>query len=237
MRIERKHCVPDDIADVVLGIAQEFLSAEPRSPRRAQQVTSLYLDTPSLTFLQWHVDRSPARFKLRVRAYGDAPYPNVYVEVKQKDGVVSQKRRAAVRATALCAVLNGVCLSECRAAVEEADALDEFVWRTIRYGATPKVLTRSVRESWRAEDETAVTADRFVAFRRAYGRDALYARDGWRRMPLPQHAGMATTILELKHGAQPPLWMADIARRLTPWRTSFSKYATAMAHLAPWERC
>ena len=39
-----------------------------------QAITSLYLDTPSLTFLRWHLEGASERFKLRVRAYGSAPH-------------------------------------------------------------------------------------------------------------------------------------------------------------------
>lgn len=237
MRIEVKHCVPDAVAEEVRDVAQRFLRTEPGARAGGtQQITSLYLDSPSLTFLRWHLDRVPTRFKLRVRAYGETPYSTVYVEVKQKHGVLTRKRRAAVHGGELGRILDGRRLAVSSPDDSQTRALDEFVWRMLRFGATPKVMTRSLRQSWRGFDETAVTADRAVAFRAAYDRRALHVREGWRQMPLPEQTGDAATIVELKYGGQPPAWMATLLRRLAPWRTSLSKYATAMTHLAPWER-
>lgn len=242
MRVELKYCVPEDVAAHAARIASLFLPPDRQAGGETQPIASLYLDTPSLTFLRWHLDGAPERFKLRVRAYGAAPHPIVYAEVKRRSGALSRKRRARVLRCAMQALLDGsgppstVCGDRA-----ETSALHEFVWRTVTFGAAPRVLTRSIRESWRGSrwnetwDETAVTIDRSVTFRRANRREILCPGDGWHPLPLPQHAGRATAVLELKHGPHRPAWMASLVRELAPWRTSYSKYVVAMRCLRPWQ--
>ena len=241
MRVELKYCVPEDVATHVGRIASLFLRPDREAADERQAIASLYLDTPSLTFLRWHLDGVPERFKLRVRAYGAAPHPIVYAEVKRKSGVIGRKRRARVSRCAMQALLDRsgppfTVWNDC----EETSALHEFVWRTVTLGAEPRVLTRSIRESWRGGrrnetwDETAVTVDRVVTFRPAGPREILCPGDGWQPLPLPQHAGRTTAVLELKHGTHPPAWMASLVRELAPWRTSYSKYVVAMKCLHPW---
>lgn len=238
MRVELKYCVPEDVATHALRIASLFLRPDRNAAAETQAITSLYLDTPSLTFLRWHLDKVPERFKLRVRTYGVAPHPVVYAEVKRKRGFVCGKRRACVRRNAMWSLLDGSGLPlPIEHGREERSALHEFVWRRVTFGATAKVLTRSVRESRRGGpgDETAVTVDRSIAFRRARPRETLCPEDNWHLMPLPQHAGQTTAVLELKHASIRPAWMANLVRELAPWRTSYSKYVVAMGRLHSWE--
>jgi hypothetical protein len=243
VRVELKYCVPEDVAARVLRTARLFLRPDNQAAGETQAITSLYLDTPSLTFLRWHLEGASERFKLRVRAYGAAPHAIVYAEVKRKCGVICRKRRVAVQSDAIRALLDGAGVPPSVASDRDL-ALHDFVWRKVTFGATPKVLTRSIRESWRdgGGGETAVTVDRSVTFRRAAEPatlcpDTLCPERGWQPMPLPQHAGRTAAVLELKHGVNLPAWMAIVIRELAPWRTSYSKYVVAMRHLQPWPTC
>jgi len=238
-RLELKYCVPEDVADAALGVARLFLRPERGLAHgEAQIVTSLYLDTPDLRFMRAHLDGAHDRFKLRVRAYGPPPWPEAFAEIKQKRGGICRKRRAPVPAEHLHDVLSGADLSFARVLRRDAAAaLQEFVWRRLTCGAEPMVLVRSHRESLRgsSDDQIAVTVDRSVAWQRATRLDMHVDPGAWRHVLLPQHAGPATAVLELKHARRPPAWMSPLIARLAPWRVSFSKYVAAATALRVWE--
>ena len=90
---------PEDVAACVLRTARPFLRLDDHLAGETQAITSLYLDTPSLTFLRWHLEGASERFKLRVRAYGSAPHTIVYAEVKRKWASSAASAASPFRAT------------------------------------------------------------------------------------------------------------------------------------------
>jgi hypothetical protein len=207
-RLELKFCVPDLVAIDALDFARAHLDPEPLAQGHQQRVTSLYLDTPDLTFLRWHRERAGDRYKLRIRRYGDLPVNTLFVEVKFKTKSVGRKYREAFDAHELDTVV-GRCLEE--------------------YGATPQTLVSSVREALRDPAMgTAVTVDRALRFQPIRHGDLVGATRAWRALPVPPCSDQPPALLELKYEAGPPVWMSALIDRLAPWRVSYSKYATAM---------
>jgi len=214
-RMELKYCVPAPVSDYVLDVARAYLVPDVLALGRRQRVTSLYLDTPQLTFLRWHRDRADDRFKLRIRRYGEQPAPTLYAELKRKTGSVVRKRRAGFPTKSLHAVLEG--------------------WSALS-GATPKMLVTCVREPLRDPDsETAVTVDRALRYQPTGRADLIGDPRAWRPIPLPYTS--STALVEVKYGVNPPPWMAALIVQLAPWRVSFSKYAAAMNRCAAEEIC
>jgi hypothetical protein len=228
-RVELKHAVPETIAAQAVEWASSFLPPDP-SHAGPQRVTSLYLDSPELTFYRWHVDQCTDRFKLRVRCYGDAPCHRVYAEVKQKAGGVGSKSRAPLTVSALSALLSDV-PGDCPPLPADP-ALDEFLACRRAYGAAPTMMIRSTREAWRDNDvagELAVTVDRQIAYRPATDIDLLAQARSWNALRLPQRdAEEARAILEIKYADRPPAWMDALLRYIAPYRLPFSKYAAAV---------
>ena len=70
VRVEFKYSVPEGMAMWALQWSGVFLDRD-RGLMGPQLITSLYLDTPTLTFFRWHREQRPDRFKLRIRGYGD----------------------------------------------------------------------------------------------------------------------------------------------------------------------
>ena len=240
LRIEAKHCVPESVAAEVSRMARRFLQPERfAQPREPQEIRSLYLDTPTLTFFRWHVGQALDRFKLRVRAYGSRQPEYVYAEIKRKTRSVSHKRRAEVPFSVLSSGLESVDLLHLELPSRCATInLRQFIRYRIIYGAVPQLITRSIRESLRgaANDPTAVTIDRSVSYQPT--RDFDFAPDPkrWRTIALPHKVEPTTAIVEVKHGHSPPAWLVSILQRLNPWRTSFSKYIAAIKDLEPWHQ-
>ncbi|HYE87315.1 MAG TPA: VTC domain-containing protein, partial [Vicinamibacterales bacterium] len=194
-RFEIKYCVPHQVADAVLDVARLFLLPEPGLVAgQSQLITSLYLDTPELTFMKWHLEDAPDRFKLRVRAYGPSPWRTVHAEIKQKHAFISRKRRVEIPVGQLDQLLMGADLRFAdRYSHADAAVLEEFSWHQLTLHATPALLLQTSRESLRGAmgEATAVTVDRQVVWQ-PHRLRTLRATGGWRLLPLPQSAGPAS---------------------------------------------
>ena len=163
-------------------------------------MTSLYLDSPHLTFLRWHRLGATDRFKLRIRRYGDQPTPTLYAEVKRKTGSVVHKRRAAFPVDSLHLVLGSSYVPSSEAMPGDSDDLKEFVRHRSRCRATPRVLVTCVRESLRdAMDGTALTVDRDLRYQPNRRADLAGTPCAWRPIPLPGHSGTEMALVELKY--------------------------------------
>lgn len=237
-RTELKYCAPIPIADIALDVARGYLAYDALALGPRQRVTSLYLDSPHLTFLRWHRLGATDRFKLRIRRYGDQPTPTLYAEVKRKTGSVVRKRRAAFPVNSLHLVLGSSYVPSSEAMPGDSDDLKAFVRHRARCRATPRVLVTCVRESLRdAMDGTALTVDRDLRYQPNRRADLAGITCAWRPIPLPGHSGTEMALVELKYSTTPPPWMDALIGRLAPWRVSFSKYAAAMSESVPAEIC
>jgi hypothetical protein len=233
-RLELKYCLPDEEAVRILRVASLFL--EPDRGRAApQRITSLYLDSPTLTFLGWQRTRRPDRFKLRLRCYGDLPPAVVYAEVKGKLGRRVHKQRAAIPASSVRPLLEDAMVPVPPAEPLQAPpGLEAFGGRMRAFGAAAQVLLRVERESLRGATEDpalGVTVDRCLEYQRWQRPNVGGDPGAWSRLPLPLDCPRACAVLELKHGSQRPAWMHAVMGALAPWRRSFSKYAAAMAEV------
>lgn len=235
-RVELKHAVPEAVAAQALDWSRAFLGPDRGAPG-LQRVTSLYLDSPELTFYQWHRQRRTHRFKLRVRGYGDQPADRVFAEVKENAGHVRRKSRAELPAAALAPFLISGDRTPCGCA--SGAARDEFTGRSRAYGARPTVLVSCMREALRetgAAGEVAVTVDRRLVYQATARADLVAGPAGWRALMLPVRPGPNLAIVELKYVDCPPAWMATLLRHLTPYRVSFSKYAAAVRQHEAWSQ-
>jgi hypothetical protein len=225
-RFENKYALPATVATQVLEHARQFLSPD-RGLDGPQRISSLYLETPDLTFYQWHNDRRADRFKLRIRGYGEALSRSVYLEIKRKSGELVRKRRAEVQLAKLSRVLAG-------AESADSSALREFLKVHREFDVQPKVLISCLRTAFRGRNaygEVAVTADREIVCQPAFRYELVGDQDAWRPLVLP---GEAVSIVELKYVHEPPAWMVGVMSQLLNHRVRFSKYATAMEqHVAP----
>lgn len=237
-RTELKFCVPGPIAGAALDVARRYLAPDALALGPRQRITSLYLDTPRLTFLRWHRERAADRFKLRIRRYGDSPAPTLYAEVKRKTGSLVQKQRAAFPSDALRLVLESSDVTVWNAWLYRKGDLEAFVRHRSQCAATPRMLVTCVRESLRDPTTAiAVTVDRDLRYQAIRDGDLGGDDRGWQPIPLPAILGHGTALIELKCGPTLPLWMDELVSQLAPWRVSFSKYAAAMNAYLPAGSC
>lgn len=221
--MEVKYSVPEDLAAWALKWSGVFLRRD-FGLTGPQEITSLYLDTPTLTFFRWHREERTDRFKLRIRGYGDSTRTQVWAEIKRKTGGVIHKERAPLSIQALDSVLRGE---------SSSSDLAEFVRRRRAFHASPRLLLNCQRDALRekrASGEIAVTVDRFIRYQPTQRYDLVGSPQLWRTVVLPSPAGPALAIIEVKYMIEAPTWMATLMRRLAPYRVGFSKYRAAMQH-------
>ena len=221
MRVELKYSVPENLAAWALRWSGVFLERD-TGLAGPQQITSLYLDTPTLTFFRWHSEQRADRFKLRIRGYGEGTRDCVWAEIKRKAGVVVYKQRAVISTVALDSVLRGEAPSS---------ELEEFVKRRQAFHAAPKLLLNCQRDALRhksASGEIAVTVDRSIQYQPSCRHDLVDDPHRWRAVVLPCPAEPAQAIVEVKYMHRPPTWMTTLMLRLRPYRVGFSKYRAAM---------
>jgi VTC domain len=228
-RTEIKYIVSNELAVEVLRTARQYLQPD-RGLTEPQRITSLYLDSPDFTFLQWHQEARRNRFKLRIRGYGETPN-RLYAEIKQRIGDVGCKRRAEFSPAALKFVL-GSGDGRVRASLGDFyPDLTEFIQKRNAFRAEPKVMVRCFRQSFRQEGstgETAVTGDYQIASRAASDWDVSAAANAWEPVLLPGHNESETAVIELKYNQEPPVWMNSLMLNLAPHRVRFSKYRAAV---------
>jgi hypothetical protein len=228
-RTEIKYIVSNELAAEVLRTARQYLQPD-RGLTEPQRITSLYLDSPNFTFLQWHQEARRHRFKLRIRGYGEMPNL-LYAEIKQRIGDVGRKRRAEFSPAAVKFVLEGGG-GRVRASLGDFHPdLTEFIQKRNAFRAEPKVMVRCYRQSFRQDGstgETAVTADCQIASRTASDWDVSGAATGWEPVLLPGRDASEATVIELKYSQKPPAWMNSLMLDLAPHRVRFSKYRAAV---------
>jgi hypothetical protein len=227
MRVELKYSVPEDLAAWALRWSGVFLRRD-GGLTGPQKITSLYLDTPTLTFFRWHCEGRSDRFKLRVRGYGDNTRQHVWAEIKRKADRIVHKQRAPLPVLGLDSLLRGELPAD-----TPSGALQEFLNRRKIFHATPKLLLTCERDALRekgAAGEFAVTVDRKIQYQPTGRHDLLDDPNGWRPVKLPRRGDWdnpAVAIVEVKYMNQAPAWMATLMSRLAPYHVGFSKYRAA----------
>jgi hypothetical protein len=219
-RHELKYAVAESTAIEVIQWTSAFLQRDRGIPG-AQRITSLYLDTPSLAFYQWHEERRKERFKLRVRTYGDGGQA-AWLEIKRKTAGVVRKERQEVPMAILDSLL--------RSTESSNQTCNAFLTERVKRQATPRMLLRCSRDAFRektAAGEIAVTVDRDIVCQPTSRYD-MVAPSNWRPVQLPALADAAMAIVEVKFQQQPPVWMATLMESLAAMKVSFSKYHAAV---------
>lgn len=191
-------------------------------------INSLYYDSPSLMLYRDSATGVKNRFKLRVRAYGDAPGQPAFFEIKRRiDGAV-RKSRGKLSGVQVQDFLHGISDGGLWDGIgaRDAEALHRFRDLMDRVCAAPKVYVRYMREAYvgREEGGVRVTFDREIhtAPYDGPGGNLWVGNGGWR--PL----AVSDVVLEVKFNGAFPHWILDMIRRFDLLRCSMSKYVAGV---------
>lgn len=207
-----------------------------KSPTGGYLITSLYLDSPYLTFHQAKSRKDLNRMKLRIRIYDNQSDGPVFFEIKRKIKGIIQKRRVMVQRRDWPRFMDGGTeLLDAATTARDAGALQEFLALKDRFLAFPAVLVKYAREAYQGEidDYSRVTFDSRLMCLRPSGYVFAAGVDGWDAIdgPLALERYNSGVVLELKFANRAPLWMVDVVQRFGLQLRGFSKYSTSIDQL------
>jgi SPX domain protein involved in polyphosphate accumulation len=235
-RYEYKYPIPEHLHDAIV----QFVSCYTRpdaftqtGERNRYTITSLYLDSPDLTFHRAKAHRELNRVKLRIRTYGEQSDGPVFLEIKRKiKDVIFKRRVGVVGPDWYDRWQNGEEFLSDPTNPRNRDVAQEFLKLMDQYSAQPAMLVRYTREAYESliDDYARVTFDRKI---RCHMPDHYHLNAplrSWMDVDDPMTMGMAHSgsVLELKFANHPPFWMIELVKRFGLRRRGFSKYSSSV---------
>jgi hypothetical protein len=227
-RLELKYLLDEVLAEKVRRAVAAFCTPDKHNGRRGRGywISSLYFDSPTLSFFRANEREDGDRFKLRARIY--QPGGDVHLEIKRKRGDVVRKDRVIVAddgwADAACGFgrpLHGSASQERK--------LTSFAQLVAQYGAEPRMVVEYEREAYGSPDAeyARVSFDRKVAYFPTRHYDFESGRNRIRQLSMGAGERSAAVLVELKCETLMPAWMVDVIRRYELNRVGISKYSQA----------
>jgi len=221
-RFECKYWIPEGQVPSLCALLDAQMIPDAfalKSDDHAYDIHSLYLDTPGLKLFHAAKQGERNRFKLRLRFYDHAP-ETVFAEMKSRKGEVIQKKRSAVPAADVPALVLGHLPSQYPPA--EYDALLSFSRSSALLAARPLSCVSYRRQAWQAAEDGSqirVTLDRAV--RSEIRKHFVFTPAGADAVPL--FSGYQ--ILELKYTNRFPGWFHELVWRFNLLQCGAAKYA------------
>ena len=230
-RYEMKYRIPPDLVEPIRDEVLRYCDPDEANLGGRYIISSLYLDSPSGRLYHETQNRTPRRFKLRVRRYaqGDAHF----LEIKRRVKDVIVKSRVHLPGSLWPAAFQDPRLCPHAPGTRKRKDFDEFVTRSLYLHARPSVTVRYEREAFvsRTDRYGRVSFDHRLEGAPGISWTVPY-RDGpeWRRLDAPNRYGIPQSgvVLELKTETIVPIWMVQIVRRYGLKREGFSKFGTAV---------
>ena len=236
-RYESKYVIPRSLVGPIRDFIRPFCEPDPHTRGTPPEyvITTLQLETPNYALHFAKENEMDARFKLRVRTYGEIGSAPVFAEIKAKYERTIVKARACVPFEAWTeALVYGTRVPRVfRNVRQEIDFLTfrRVVWET---GARPETLVRYTRESYTAPVDAyvRVTFDRRLQYQRTaswtdFGRGGV-----WRGMDSTTAQGFGLpysgVVLEIKTYNTVPAWTIELVKRFDLSRSGNCKYSTAV---------
>lgn len=237
-RFELKYWITEPLARRVLDFAMPYLKRDAYAvTREAQRNTTLYLDTRGFRFCENHLNLSPDRSKLRIRAYG-RPYSKLaFFEVKRKVKTITMKERFALPINEVENVLSRRPIG-CDVSPAAQRTLGDFVLQMCLHRAEPKLFVACFREAFESRcpgEDVRLTIDRELVYQHSRGFGFTPDERRWVDLHDGDDSrtafGQRRAMLELKFNGTPPRWMVELVRHFNLQREAFSKYTTAALQL------
>jgi len=231
-RYELKYLIPESWIEPISDYLSIYCSLDKYSEKNSDNfymVYSLYLDSPSLTFLKQRINHVENRFNMRVRTYDNVKCLPCFLEIKQKKSAIMKKFRTMIDDPNWAEYLVNNLPEELA-----SNEVVSLYYRLIHsYNASPKVFTQYRRKAYISDidDYARATFDidlqscpqsEFI-LSSSYYRMSNYDNELW-------FTPGTNVILELKcYTRHVPFWMIDLIRKFNLERKRFSKYVSSIA--------
>ncbi|MBF0101626.1 MAG: polyphosphate polymerase domain-containing protein [Desulfobacterales bacterium] len=229
-RFELKYLIPYDWISPISDFASIYCSLDQyalNSSDGLYQISSLYLDSPSLYCLRQRQSGAEKRFNMRIRTYVESS-DFCFFEIKYKEQQRIKKFRTRITDSNWPSVLSGNANSD----LFNTPVGAMFYRLSQFYNTSPKVFTQYRRKAFISDvDEYArITFDMDLTYclqnefcLHSSGKDMIsYDHELW-------FGPGCSVVLELKcYTTHVPLWMIDMIRHFNLERRRFSKYAAGV---------
>ena len=236
-RYESKYIIPRSQVAGIREFVRPFCEPDPNTHGDPPEyvITTLQLETPNYALHYAKEDELDARFKMRVRTYGEIGSAPIFAEIKAKFERTIVKARACVPFKEWnTSLIYGTRVPPIfKNKKQEIDFLKfrRVVWET---GARPETLVRYTRESYIGvvDDYVRITFDRALQYQRTdswtdFGRSGI-----WRSMDSCTAQGFGLpysgVVLEVKTYNTVPTWVIELVKRFDLKRSGNCKYSTAI---------
>jgi len=230
-RYELKYLIPESWIAPISDYLSIYCSLDHHSKKRQDHfymVYSLYLDSPSLTFLQQRMHNAENRFNMRIRTYDIQECLPCFLEIKQKKNTVIKKYRAKIDVTDWPDFL----AQKISDHMSSQEIITLFYRLLQSYNASPKVFTQYRRKAYVSDIDDYARAT-FDIDLKACRQSEYKLSSGDQRMSNYDHELTfppgTNVILELKcFTTKFPLWMIDLIKQFNLERQRFSKYVSSL---------
>jgi hypothetical protein len=235
-RFEAKYIIPRQLVEPIKQFIRPYCKMDKHCEAAGGHyfITTLQMDSPSLSLHYAKEWEATHRFKLRVRTYGKPPgTAPVFLEIKRKYYERIIKTRACIPFDQWKpGVLNRQAGELNLKSVKEREAFREFVRLSEEIGAEPRVYVRYRREAYTGlfDHYARITFDSRLCYQPVYD---MYNWGGEGRF-ISMDSGLvrkrpdSTLVLEVKCTEQVPTWMIELVQEFDLIRCGNCKYSTAI---------
>jgi hypothetical protein len=234
-RYEKKYLIPPALVPEIRKYITPFVIPDKfgKGPFPEYVITTLQLDTPSLSFHYAKELEYDERFKLRVRTYNDIGSSPIFAEIKTKfQGIIVKTRvmvpfdkwdEKLIFSTELPYIF--------RSRQQETDFLNfrRLVWET---NAEPSNIIRYIRESYVGPGELylRVTIDRKLEYCSRAAWTNFGVGETWYSMDSGEAQGAddSCVVLEIKTLDEVPVWVVDMVEKFSLQNRGNCKYSTGV---------
>ncbi len=235
-RFEAKYIIPRQLVGPIRDFIQPYcvMDGNCAAAGGSYYITTLQMDSPSLSLHYAKEREASHRFKLRVRTYGNPPgEAPVFLEIKRKFYERVLKSRACIPFSEWKPGVLDKNVGELGLkSVKEREAFCEFVRLSNEINAEPLVYIRYSREAYtgRFDHYARVTFDSKLCYQPVYN---MY---NWGRggrfismdSGLVHHRKDSALVLEIKCTEHVPRWMIELVQQFDLIRSGNCKYSMAI---------
>lgn len=216
-RYEIKYVVHRQVAERFKAHLGPYMQRDPHLDRMnsGYRVNSVYFDSADYRFFWEKVEGVRFRRKVRIRSYGKEPGEDAFLEIKQKIGMTTQKRRSVYPWSELIDQLVARSPGSLQGKVgEEVELL------VCEHGLKPKILVVYDRDAYMGVTEKTlrVTFDSNCRYRQT----RLFDLDSIGNARYFLHPSLR--IIEIKFDNLIPRWLVSLIRKFELDPTRISKY-------------
>lgn len=246
-RVEDKYIVPKEDFVETKHLVETHLPAYFPQPETIYCLnTSIYFDSPDLTFLKQHLNKLDSRRKIRIRTYAPNGVAShiYYIEIKSKNDGTSTKTRLQISPEMFDEVMKTSQIpTDERILIANEDMDHDEVLKQaklINYlmlvnKVKPVVEVTYKRYAYQQDENFRVTMDQQIKVKplqlfNSQTIKGLQNEDLWDELKEygESFSNAENFLLEVKYHTKTPPWFDDLIKKLDVEKEAFSKYVWAM---------